>query len=177
MHHTTHITGLSECIKSLSRQVQKLEDQMQDMKKVNTSTLVNTSSSNNNQSNHLIDDLKQRLSSIEASVNALIIKVESTPVQSIDFTKEKSQIENALMLKLEFYVSKCVKERIEVAVEKVKQSIEDGITAKIEQLLAKQQIDDFDTASVTSQVLDSTIKKKRASTSKKNLNAISLDVA
>ena len=89
-----------------------------------------------------LDNTHATIKSVESGLRSTIADVKSSINQlKDDLAKERAATENATVLKLEHFVAKCVKERLELAMQGVKQVVDDNVKQKMDE--AVSELKDF----------------------------------
>lgn len=83
-----------------------------------------------------LNDMDTNVKAVDTATRSLASDLRHGIAQVKDeVAKERAAAENAMLLKLEHFVAKCVKERLELAIQGVKQNVDDRVKEKIEEAL------------------------------------------
>lgn len=84
------------------------------------------------------NEIASNVKTIEVSVLQLSkdLKAASQTTKD-DIARERQSIENGLMLKLEHFVSKCVKERLELGIQSMRQVVDEKINSAVGEAISK----------------------------------------
>lgn len=134
-HNLTLLANLNKGIVDLGAKLNSFEERLNTLQP--TTSRAAPSWVDKSMLDNAVSEVDASVKAIDTATRSLASDFRQGIAQVKDeVAKERAAAENAMLLKLEHFVAKCVKERLELAMQGVKQNVDDRIKEKIEEAIA-----------------------------------------